>query len=297
MTSLTAPVDQQQHPAPGRGAVARQHLFGRRQVLPGFGLSLGFTLFYLSLIVLIPLAGLFLKTTDLSWADFVRITTSERARAAYRLTFTASLAAALINGIFGSILAWVLVRYRFPGRRLLDSLVDFPLALPTAVAGLAYTALYVPQGWIGRYFDLFGVRVSYTRLGVIIVLTFIALPFMVRAIQPVLQTLEKDVEEAAASLGAGRWDTIRRVIVPALLPAWFTGLALAFARAIGEYGSVIFIAGNIPRQTEIAPLLIVFQLEEFNYAGATAIASILLLASFATVGLINVLSRVSQRYG
>lgn len=281
-----------------RPAVARQRVaFGRRRVLPGFGLSIGFTMFYLSMIVLIPLAGLFWKASELGWDDFVRIAWSERARAAYYLTFTASAAAALINGIFGVVLAWVLVRYQFPGRRVLDALVDFPLALPTAVAGLAYTALYVPQGWIGRYFDIVGIQVSYSRLGIVVVLTFISLPFMVRTIQPVLQALETDIEEAAASLGAGRWDTFRRVIAPALLPVWLTGLAMAFARAIGEYGSVIFIAGNIPRQTEIAPLLIVFQLEEFNYAGATAIATVLLLASFATVGVINVLSRRQQRYG
>ncbi len=265
-------------------------------MLPGFGLSLGFTVFYLSLVVLIPLGGLFWKTTELGWSDFVRIAGSERAQAAYYLTFTASFTAALINGVFGFVLAWVLVRYQFPGRRLLDALVDFPLALPTAVAGLAYTALYVPQGWIGRYFDFFGVQISYSRLGVVAVLTFISLPFMVRTIQPVLQAMEQEIEEAAASLGAGRRETIRRVIIPALLPAWMTGLAMAFARAIGEYGSVIFIAGNLPRKTEIAPLLVVFQLEEFNYAGATAIATVLLLASFATVGLINVLSRRQQRY-
>ncbi|MCK9495636.1 MAG: sulfate ABC transporter permease subunit CysT [Dehalococcoidia bacterium] len=275
----------------------RQRVFGRRRVLPGSGLSLGFTLFYLSLVVLIPLGGLFWKSTELGWADFLRIAGSERARAAYALTFSASFAAALINGVFGLVLAWVLVRYRFPGRRLLDALVDFPLALPTAVAGLAYTALYVPQGWIGRYFDLLGIQVSYSRLGVVVVLTFISLPFMVRTVQPVLLALEREVEEAAASLGAGRWATVRRVILPALLPAWSTGLAMAFARAIGEYGSVIFIAGNLPRKTEIAPLLIVFQLEEFNYAGATAIAVVLLLASFFTVGVINLLSRRQQRYG
>ena len=286
MTALVRPTGARQRTALGNG-----------RVLPGFGLSLGFTLFYLSLLVLIPLTGLFWKTTDLGWADFVRIATSERAVAAYRLTFTASFLAALVNGVFGVVLAWVLVRYRFPGRRLLDALVDFPLALPTAVAGIAYTALYVPDGWLGQFLAPLGIQVSYTRLGVIVVLTFISLPFMVRTVQPVLLTLEREVEEAAASLGASRWDTIRRVIMPALVPVWLTGLAMAFARAIGEYGSVIFIAGNIPRETEIAPLLVVFQLEEFHYAGATAIATVLLLASFATVGLINVLSRRQQRYG
>lgn len=280
----------------GVGAQTRARL-GRRRVLPGFLPAMGFTAFYLSLLVLIPLAGLFWKTTELGWSDFWRIVSSDRAVAAYGLTVGTSLAAAFLNGVFGVVLAWVLVRYRFPGRRALDSLVDFPLALPTAVAGIAYTALYVPDGWIGQYFDLLGIRVSYTRLGIVLVLTFISLPFVVRTIQPVLLTIEREVEEAAASLGASRWQTVRRVIAPALLPAWLTGLALAFARAIGEYGSVIFIAGNIPQKTEIAPILIVIQLEEFNYAGATAIAIVLLLISFTTVGFINLLSRRQQRYG
>jgi sulfate transport system permease protein len=260
-------------------------------VLPGFGLSLGFASAYLSALVLIPLAGLVFKAYDGGWDDFVRITTSDRALAAYKLTFYASLVAALVNGVLGSIVAWVLVRYSFPGRRILDSLVDFPLALPTAVAGLTFSSLYVPKGWLGQYADLLGVRVSYTQLGVIVILTFIAMPFVVRTVQPVLQALDRDVEEAAATLGASRRQTITGVILPAVLPAMLTGVALAFARAVGEYGSVIFIAGNLPRKTEIAPLLVVFQLEQFNYAGAAAIAVVLLMGSFLIIGAINVLSR------
>ncbi len=246
---------------------------------------------YLSLLVLIPLAGLFWKASGGGWSDFVRITTSDRAIAAYKLTAFASLAAALINGVFGTILAWVLVRYPFPGRRFVDALVDFPLALPTAVAGLTFTSLYVPNGWVGQYAEILGFRVAYTQLGIIVVLTFIALPFVVRTVQPVILTIERDVEEAAATLGASRFDLIRRVIIPALLPAILTGVGLAFARAVGEYGSVIFIAGNIPRQTEIAPLLVIIQLEEFNYAGAAAIATVLLVGSVVLIGAINLLSR------
>lgn len=266
-------------------------MFRRRRVLPGFAPSLGFTLVYLSMLVLIPLAGLLWKASGGGWSDFVRITTSDRAIAAYRLTVTASLAAAVINGLFGTILAWVLVRYQFPGRRFVDALVDFPLALPTAVAGLTYTSLYVPNGWIGQYADIAGIKVAYTQLGIIVVLTFIALPFVVRTVQPVILTIERDVEEAAATLGANRFDTLRRVILPALLPAMLTGVGLAFARAVGEYGSVIFIAGNLPRKTEIAPLLVIIQLEEFNYAGAAAIATVLLAGSFTLIGAINLLSR------
>jgi sulfate/thiosulfate transport system permease protein len=267
-------------------------MLGRqRRVIPGFGLSLGFTLFYLSLIVLIPLAGLFWKAAGLGLDDFVRITTSDRAMAAYRLTFLASLIAALVNGVLGLVLAWVLVRYRFPGRRLLDALVDFPLALPTAVAGLTYSSLYVPSGWLGQYADMLGIKVSYTQLGVIVVLTFIALPFVVRTVQPVLDSLDQEIEEASATLGASRLQTIMRVIVPGVLPALLTGVALAFARAVGEYGSVIFIAGNLPNQTEIAPLLVIIQLEQFSYAGASAIAVVLLLGSFLTIGVVNLLSK------
>lgn len=267
-----------------------------RRVLPGFALSLGFTSFYLSLVVLIPLAGLFWKTTELGWSDFVRITTSERALAAYGLTFAASAAAALINGVFGLVLAWVLVRYRFPGRRVVDALVDFPLALPTAVAGLAYTALYVPQGWIGRYFDVVGVQVSYARLGVVIVLTFISLPFMVRTVQPVLLTLERDVEEAAASLGAGRWETVWRVIVPALLPVWMTGLAMAFARAIGEYGSLVLITGNIPFDTQVASVFIFSKIESDNQTAAAAVSVLLLAISVGVLFSLSLFGRWRSRH-
>lgn len=266
----------------------------RRQVLPGFGLSVGFAAFYLSLLVLIPLAGLVWKSSGQGWGDFVSVTTSERALAAYRLTLGASLAAAVVNGVFGTIVAWTLVRYQFPGRRVMDAVVDFPLALPTAVAGLTYTNLYVPQGWVGKYAGLLGIKVAYTQLGIIVVLTFIALPFVVRTLQPVMLAMDREVEEAAATLGAGRIEVFRRVIIPALFPAILTGMALGFARALGEYGSVIFIAGNIPRETEIAPILVVMQLEQFNYEGAAAIAVVLLAMSFLTVGLINILSRVGR---
>lgn len=270
---------------------------GQRRILPGFGLSLGFATAYLSLLVLLPLAGLFWKASGQGWDDFVRVTTSDRAIAAYRLTLLASLAAAVINGVFGTIVAWVLVRYRFPGRRVMDAVVDFPLALPTAVAGLAYTSLYGPNGWIGQYAEMAGFRVAYTQLGVVVVLTFIALPFVVRTVQPVIESLEADIEEAAATLGANRLQTLTRVILPALTPSILTGVALAFARALGEYGSVIFIAGNLPGKTEIAPLLVVIQLEEFNYAGASAIAVVLLGMSFVTIGAINALAMLGRRHG
>ena len=263
-------------------------------MLPGFRLSLGFAVLYLSLLVLIPLVGLAWKASGQGWEDFVRVTTSDRAIAAYRLTLTASAAAALINGVFGTILAWTLVRYPLPGKRFIDALVDFPLALPTAVAGLAYTSLWAPNGWLGQYADLLGVKVAYTQLGIIVVLTFIALPFAVRTVQPVIQALELDGEEAAATLGAGRLQVLRRVFIPALLPSILTGVALGFARAVGEYGSVIFIAGNLPERTEIAPLLVVIRLEEFDYAGAAAIALVLLVISFFTVGAINLLSRLGR---
>lgn len=249
---------------------------------------------YLSLLVLIPLAGLVWKSSGQGWGDFVSVTTSGRALAAYRLTLGASLAAAVVNGVFGTIVAWTLVRYEFPGRRVMDAVVDFPLALPTAVAGLTYTNLYVPQGWVGKYAGLLGIKVAYTQLGIIVVLTFIALPFVVRTLQPVMLAMDREVEEAAATLGAGRVEVFRRVIIPALFPAILTGMALGFARALGEYGSVIFIAGNIPRKTEIAPILVVMQLEQFNYEGAAAIAVVLLALSFVTVGLINILSRVGR---
>jgi len=265
--------------------------FRRPSVLPGFGPTLGFTLAYLGLIVLIPLAGLFLRSTELGVDGFIRAVSSPRALAAFRLTFGASFLAAVVNAFFGLVVAWVLVRYRFPGRRVLDAFVDLPFALPTAVAGIALATLYAPNGWIGRWFDVFDIRVAFTQAGVFVALVFIGLPFVVRTIQAVLQDLEAELEEAAASLGATRWQTWRFVIFPVLLPPLLTGFALAFARAIGEYGSVIFIAGNLPGRTEIVPLLIFIQLEQYNYAAATAIAAVMLTISFVLLLLINMLQR------
>jgi sulfate/thiosulfate transport system permease protein len=265
------------------------NLFRPRGVLPGFGLTLGFSVLYLSLIVLIPLGALILKTAGLTWEEFWTIVTAPRVLASYRLSFGASLAAALINLVSGLLVAWVLVRYTFPGRKLLDALVDLPFALPTAVAGIALTALYAPNGWIGRYLAPYDLKVAYTPLGVTIALTFISLPFVVRTVQPVLQEMESELEEAAASLGAFRWQTFIRVILPTLTPALLTGFALAFARALGEYGSVVFISGNMPMKTEIVPLLIITKLEQYDYSGATAIATVMLLASFVLLLLINVL--------
>jgi sulfate/thiosulfate transport system permease protein len=253
----------------------------RQRVLPGFGLTMGFTLLYLSLMVLIPLSTVFLKTATLSWQAFWATVASPRALAAYRLSLGAAGLGALINAIFGLLVAWVLVRYRFPGKRLIDGLVDLPFALPTAVAGITLTTLYANNGWIGSYFAALGVHVAYTPLGIILALTFIGLPFVVRTVEPVLQDFDVAMEEAAASLGASRWQTIRRVILPELVPALLTGFALAFARGLGEYGSVIFIAGNMPMRTEITPLLIMIKLEQFDYTGATAIALVFLLVSFA----------------
>ena len=271
--------------------------------LPGFGLTIGFTLFYLGVVVLIPIAALFLKAAQLNWGDFWRMATDPRALAAYRLTFGASFASALINAVFGTVLAWVLVRYRFPGRRFVDALVDFPFALPTAVAGLTLASLYAPNGWLGQFLvrrgadgTETGLRVAYTPLGVVIALIFVGLPFVVRTLQPVLEGLERDVEEAAATLGASRLRTFCSIIAPTLLPTIITGFALAFARAIGEYGSVIFIAGNKPFSTEIAPLLVVIRLEEYNYTGAMALAVVLMLMSFALLLIINLLERWSSRY-
>lgn len=261
------------------------------RVLPGFGLTLGYTLSYLGLIVLLPLAMLLLRLLDLSWAECWRLATTERALAAYRLTFGASFIAALLNAVFGTLVAWVLVRYQFPGRRFLDALVDFPFALPTAVAGLALSSLFAPNGWLGQWLVPLGIRGAYTPLGVVIALTFIGLPFVVRTLQPVLQNFEREVEEAAATLGASRLRTFLTIIAPMLLPAVLTGFALALARAIGEYGSVIFIAGNKPYESEIAPLLIVIRLEEYNYPGAIAIAAVLLAVSFVLLAVINLLER------
>ena len=266
------------------------------RVLPGFGLTMGFTLFYLSAIVLIPFAGLVVRTLELSWVDFWHLATTDRALAAYRLTFGASLVAAVTNAVFGTLLAWVLVRYDFPGRRLIDAMVDFPFALPTAVAGLTLANLFAANGWLGRWLVPLGIKGAFTPLGVVIALTFVGLPFVVRTLQPVLQNLEREVEEAAATLGAGRLRTFAHVIAPSLLPAVLTGLALAFARAIGEYGSIVFISGNLPFRTEIAPYLIVMRLEEYDYAGAIALAVVLLGFSFLLLGAINLLEQWASRF-
>jgi sulfate transport system permease protein len=269
----------------------------RRHVLPGFGLTLGFTLLYLTLIVLVPLSTLALRTASMGWGPFWATVTSPRVLASYRLTFGASLAAAALNGVFGLVVAWVLARYRFPGRRIVDALVDLPFALPTAVAGIALTSLYSPSGWLGRPLEAVGLKVAFTPLGIVVALTFIGLPFVVRTLQPVIEDLDVEVEEAAASLGAGRRQTFARVIVPALFPAWLTGFALAFARALGEYGSVVFIAGNMPMRTEITSLLIITKLEQYDYAGATAIAMVMLVASFLLLGGINRLQSWASRRG
>jgi sulfate transport system permease protein len=267
----------------------------RKSILPGFGLTLGFTLCYLSLIVLLPLAATFVETAKIGWHDFWRIVTAPRAVAAYGLSFGTSLVAGAINFVLGTLVAWVLVRYEFPFRRILDSLVDLPFALPTAVAGIALTTIYAPNGLFGRPLAALGVHVAFTRLGIVVALTFIGLPFVVRTVQPILEDLDRELEEAAASLGAGRWQTFTRILYPAILPAAITGFALAFARGVGEYGSVIFIAGNMPMRTEIAPLLIVTKLEEYDYSGATAIATVMLLISFALLVGINALQRWSSR--
>jgi sulfate/thiosulfate transport system permease protein len=259
--------------------------------MPGFGLSLGVTLFYLCLIVLIPLSAAALKASSLTWHEFWRVIASPRAMASYRLSFGGSLIGAGVNLVFGILVAWVLVRYRFPGKRLLDSLVDLPFALPIAVAGISLTAIYAPNGWLGKPLASMGIRVAYTRLGVVVALTFIGLPFVVRTVQPVLEDLDKEWEEAAASLGADRLQTFVRVLLPAILPAAITGFTMAFARAVGEYGSVIFIAGNMPMRTEITPLLIVTKLQEYDYAGATAIAMAMLAVSLVMILPINMLQR------
>jgi sulfate transport system permease protein len=269
----------------------------RHSVLPGFGLALGFTVVYLSLVVLVPLSTLFWKSASLGPAGFWAAVSAPRVVASYKLTFGASLAAAAVNGLFGLVVTWVLVRYRFPGRRLMDALVDLPFALPTAVAGIALTTLYAPNGWLGAPLDRLGVKVAFTPLGITLALTFIGLPFVVRTLQPVLESLDPEVEEAAASLGASRLATLARVVLPALFPAWLTGVALAFARALGEYGSVVFIAGNMPMRTEITPLLIVTKLEQYDYAGATAIAAVTLAASFVLLLAINRLQTWSAGLG
>lgn len=264
--------------------------------LPGFGLTMGFTLFYLSAIVLIPLGGIILKTLGIPWHDFWRLATTDRALAAYKLTFGAASIAAFANAIFGTLLAWVLTRYEFPGRRFLDALVDFPFALPTAVAGLTLANLFAANGWLGKYLVPLGIKGAFTPLGVVIALTFVGMPFVVRTLQPVLENFEIEVEEAAATLGAGRLRTFLSVIAPALLPPVITGFTLAFARAVGEYGSVVFISGNLPYQTEIAPYLIVMRLEEYDYAGAMTLAVVLLVFSFALLAIINVLEQWASKF-
>jgi sulfate transport system permease protein len=267
----------------------------RKSAIPGLGLSLGYTVLYLGLIVLLPLSATFLKASGLGWEGFWKIASSARAIASYKLTFGVSLAAAGVNLVFGLLLAWVLVRYRFPGRKIMDAVIDLPFALPTAVAGIALTAIYGPNGWFGQYLYKVGIQSAYTPVGIFIALTFIGLPFVVRTVQPVLEDLDQEVEEAAATLGAGRFRTVFTIILPALLPALLAGFAMAFARAVGEYGSVVFISGNLPMKTEITPLLIYTYLEEFNYAGATTLAVVMLLFSFVLLLIINVLQRWAQR--
>ena len=270
-------------------------LLKRHSVLPGFDLALGFTLMYLAFIVLIPLSAAFLKTFTLSWSAFWEAVSTPRVVASYKLTFGASLLAATLNAAFGLAVAWVLVRYEFFGKRVVDALVDLPFALPTAVAGIALTGLYASNGWIGQYLEPLGIKVAFTPLGVLVALTFIGLPFVVRTVQPVLEDMQRELEEAAATLGASRWQTFTRVIFPILAPALLTGFALAFARALGEYGSVIFIAGNMPMISEITPLLIVTKLEQYDYAGATAIAVVMLVAAFVLLLAINLLQAWTRK--
>lgn len=267
----------------------------RKPVLPGFHLTLGYALFYLGLLVLLPLSALFFKAAGMSWDAFVGAVTSARVMATYRVTFGASLLAATVNLFFGLLVAWVLARYRFPGKRIVDALVDLPFALPTAVAGIALTAILAGNGWLGQYLEPLGIKLAYTPAGIVIALIFIGLPFVVRTVQPVLEDLEKELEEAAASLGASRWLTFRRVLLPAILPALLTGYAMAFARAVGEYGSVVFIAGNMPLVSEITPLIILIKLEQFDYAGASAVAVVLLVVSFLMLLAINALQAWQRR--
>ncbi len=267
------------------------------RVLPGFGLTFGFTVFYTSLIVLIPLAGLFFLTSQMTWAEFwAKAVTDPRVVASYKLSFGAAFIAAIINAVFGFLVAWVLVRYSFWGKRIVDALVDLPFALPTAVSGIALTTLYAHTGWIGQWFDSFGIRIAYTPTGIVLALTLIGLPFVVRTVQPALEDLEAELEEAASSLGATRGQTFRRVIFPAILPSLLSGFTLAFARAVGEFGSVYFIAGNMPYKTEIAPLLIIIKLEQYDYHGAAAIGVVMLLASFTFIFIINLLQAWSRRH-
>ena len=284
-------------PAPASPLAAPKGRRRARRVIPGFGLGMGITLFWLGLIVLVPLAGLFLKAAGLGVGGIWQIWSEPRVLAALRLSFLTALAAAAFNTVMGTWVAWVFVRYRFPGRRLFDAMIDLPFALPTAVAGIALTALYGGQGWIGRWLEPLGVKVAYAPAGIVVALVFVGLPFVVRIVQPVLAESERELEEAAGTLGASRWQTVARVVLPALWPALLTGFALAFARGVGEYGSVIFIAGNLPFATEIAPLLITIRLDEFDYAGATAIAVAMLLLSFVVLLLVNSVQAWFQRRG
>ena len=278
---------------PDVGAVLQR--FRRpRSVLPGFGISLGFALTYLSLVVLIPLAGVFFRTAELDVAQIAKVLSSPRVIAALKLSFGTAFLAAAINAAFGALVAWVFVRYRFPGKRVFDAIIDLPFALPTAVAGIALTALYARNGWIGQFLEPMGLKVAFAPAGIVVALTFIGLPFVVRTLQPVLEDAERELEEAAASLGANRLETVARVILPGVLPAWLAGFALAFARGVGEYGSVIFIAGNLPLVSEIAPLLIIIKLEEFDYGGATLIAATMLVVSFVLLLLINLLQAATS---
>lgn len=263
----------------------------KKSVIPGFRLTLAFTLLYLGLIVLIPLAGLFFKTATMSFHEFLATVTTDRVIHAFKISFGASFIAALINMLFGFVVAWVLVRYQFPGRNVMNAIVDLPFALPTAIAGIALTALYAPHGWIGQYFNLLGLKIAFTPVGITIALVFVGLPFVVRTVEPVLDDMEKELEEAAASLGASPWQTFTKVILPYVMPALTTGFAMAFARALGEYGSVIFIAGNVPGVSEIIPLIIVIKVEQYDYTGATAIALMMLLASFVMLLIINLLQK------
>lgn len=265
-------------------------------VLPGFGPTMGYTLLYLSLIVLLPLSALVFKAAGFTWPEFVAAVSAPRVLASYKVTFGAALAAAGVNAVFGLLVAWVLVRYRFPGKRLVDALVDLPFALPTAVAGITLATVYSANGWLGRYLEPHGIKVAFTPLGIIVAMTFIGLPFVVRTVQPVIEELDTEIEEAAACLGASRWQTFRTVIFPLLTPSLLTGFALAFARGVGEYGSIIFIAGNMPMVSEITPLLIITKLEQYDYRGATAIASVMLVASFTMLLIINLLQKWSRRY-
>jgi sulfate transport system permease protein len=269
--------------------------FRQPSILPGFGLTLGFSTFFLSAIVLVPLAALVMKTATMGWDDFIRVLTDPRALASYRLSFGASILAATLNSVFGFIIAWTLVRYEFPGRKLIDALIDMPFALPTAVSGIALTAVFAENGWIGQHLEPFGIKVAYTWIGVVVALTLIGLPFVVRSVQPAIAEVQRDLEDAAETLGAGRFTIFRRIVLPTVMPALATGFTLAFARAVGEYGSVIFIAGNLPMRTEITPLLIVIKLEQFDYAGAAALGFIMLTMSFVMLLSINLLQAWGRR--